>query len=81
MKCIFVIIYKDSCGCWLKYTNRKDLHMFGPGTFFGDLITIIAGNKLYLVITTAICTALVLPLIKYIVQNIWEGLKKTRSCK
>ncbi len=50
--------------------------MFGPGTFLGDLIKIIAGNKLYLVITTAICTALVIPLFKYIVKNIWEGLNK-----
>ncbi len=50
--------------------------MFGPGTFLGDLIKTIASNKLYLVITTAICTVLVFPLFKYIVKNIWEGLKK-----
>ncbi|MCP4023994.1 MAG: hypothetical protein GY729_19285 [Desulfobacteraceae bacterium] len=50
--------------------------MFDPGTFLGDLIKTIAGNKLYLVITTAICTALVIPLIRYIVKNIWEGLNR-----
>ncbi|MCP4108814.1 MAG: hypothetical protein GY749_25265 [Desulfobacteraceae bacterium] len=50
--------------------------MFGPGTFLGELIKTIAGNKFYIVITTAICTVLVMPLIKYIVQSIWKGLKK-----
>ncbi|MCP4353847.1 MAG: NACHT domain-containing protein [Desulfobacterales bacterium] len=54
--------------------------MFGSGTFLGELIKTIAGNKFYLVITTAICTSictiLLMPLIKYIVQSIWKGLKK-----
>ncbi len=53
--------------------------MFGPGTFLGDLIKTIAGNKFYLVITTAICTILVMPLIKYIAQSIWKGLNKLRT--